>query len=211
MIFDDDIDGDVDVQTDTDPTATTEMDLVTNAVVSPTNSAIVDVEAGKINGPLALDKVTYYDENIESDEDNYIDDTPIAESSSTFKTVSAAKQSAEEVVDEAVEQTTPAGSTTVINGFIINKKTIDNNIETVRTGGIAEVDVSDTPIETTELDPEARSTDSIFTTLATDSRPTEKILEQTTTMTLNLYEVSMNDTDFEDTEDVTDKYLGSAP
>merc|ERR1719418_327682 len=89
VIFDDDIDGDVDVQTDTDPTATTEMD---NAVeqVSPTNSAIVDVEAGKVNGPLAVDKVTYYDENIESDEDNYIDDTPIAESSSTFKTVSAA-------------------------------------------------------------------------------------------------------------------------
>ena len=208
VIFDDDIDGDE--QTDTELTATTEMDNVVEQV-SPTNSAIVDVEAGKVNGPLAIDKVTYYDENIESDEDNYIDDTPIAESSSTFKTVSAAKQSAEEVVDEAVEQTTPAGSTTVINGFIIDKKTIDNNIETVRTGGIAEVDVSDTPIETTELDPEARSKDSIFTTLATeDSRPTEKILEQTTTMTLNLYEVSMNDTDFEDTEDVTDKYLGSA-
>merc|ERR1719410_886387 len=208
VIFDDDIDGDE--QTDTELTATTEMDNVVEQV-SPTNSAIVDVEAGKVNGPLALDNVTYYDENIESDEDNYIDDTPIAESSSTFKTVSAAKQSAMEVVDEAVEQTTPSGSTTVINGFIINKKTIDNNIETVRTGGIAEVDVSDTPIETTELDPEARSTDSIFTTLATeDSRPTEKILEQTTTMSLNLYEVSMNETDFEDIEDVTDKYLGSA-
>ena len=110
---------------------------LTRDLANKTDSPIVEVEAGNVNGPLALDNVMYYDDP-ETDDDT--EDQLIA-------TLEQNVDSSEnEILDDDLYDTNGSG-TTVINGFIINKKSVialDNNgLETVRTSGILDINLDE--------------------------------------------------------------------
>ena len=170
---------------------------------SAANSVIVDVEAGKVNGPLALDKVVYYDED-QSEEDNFIDDTL-----DRVVTSKSLKPSLETSQEDNEERTTP-GSTTVINGFIINRKTISNIIEdteTVRTGSIVDLneinfisnqDLADESTINPTTDKMMETTTPTVTGEETTAAPSEvntPVIDETT------YDI-VNSTDYEDEDNI---------
>ena len=112
-------------------------DDLTRDLANKTDSPIVEVEAGNVNGPLSLDNVMYYDDP-ETDDDT--EDQLIA-------TLEQNVDSSEnEILDDDLYDTNGSG-TTVINGFIINKKSVialDNNgLETVRTSGILDINLDE--------------------------------------------------------------------
>ena len=104
----------------------------TETTITPTTkkpkkeSAVVQVQADGVNGPLNLDEPIYYDDT-EDDVKNEIE--------------------AITSIEESNVEATTLPMTTVINGFIVSKnpilETLDNNgIETVRTGGEIMVEIS---------------------------------------------------------------------
>jgi len=107
----------------------TESDMMSSQS-GQTESEIIQVETGNVNGPLSLDEVIYYDDAGGDEDDEY-------ETISDGKEIVASDINADEF-------------TTEVNGFIVNKKNIvktldNNNIETVRTSGDKEsvnIDIS---------------------------------------------------------------------
>merc|ERR1719431_1721714 len=97
----------------------TESDMISKQS-GQTESEIIQVETGNVNGPLSLDEVIYYDDADGDEDDEY-------ETISDEKEIVASDINTDEF-------------TTEVNGFIVNKKNIvktldNNNIETVRTSG----------------------------------------------------------------------------
>jgi len=108
-----------------------------------TESEIIQVETGNVNGPLSLDEVIYYDDADGNEDDEY-------------EALSDEKVAAGSVI--ATDE-----FTTEVNGFIVNKKNIvktldNNNIETVRTSGDKESVNIDIGKDNTTVDSRAEPT-----------------------------------------------------
>ena len=151
-----------------------------------TESPIVEVEAGNVNGPLSLDNVVYYDDP-ENYEDEEMETTMASTEYSMATTASEATTTAYEIKSEETTTTeqvskgdiaaeaedqisttleqnidkadnreneilddyydnVPSG-TTVVNGFIVNKKSVlaleNNGQETVRTSGLGDLNLEE--------------------------------------------------------------------
>ena len=159
---------------DGETSTTKEPDMLSKQPVN-VNSDIVQVEAGKVNGPLSLDEVIYYDDADGNEEDleNDIPENENVENKNNLENDGALEDS---------RTRNASGLTTVVNGFIINKnqvvKTLDNNnIETVRTGGDTE------PINI-EISKDNSTTENItYSTLASLKTATDKDIEDLTSVT----------------------------
>merc|ERR1712176_152196 len=110
FIMDDDIDNDITTEFSTTVAENTMILVDNDRKVLQSDSEIVQVEAGNVNGPLALDKVMYVDED-ESDDLNTVDNQDPLEEEQFDNTVASAI-----VSGDPVEQSTQSASTTVING-----------------------------------------------------------------------------------------------
>merc|ERR1719394_503476 len=166
--MDDDTDNDI-TEFSSKVEDTTLMEVDVDRKVIKSDSEIVQVEAGNVNGPLALDKVMYVDED-DSNDFNTVDNE------------SSEKEQVDNIVASALvsgdsdEQSTQSAPTSVINGFIINKKVDEsldqNSIETDRTGVITEGndDMESEIVATTEtnISRDVSETDTVTTILSTD-------------------------------------------
>merc|ERR1719431_300138 len=139
----------------------TESDMISKQS-GQTESEIIQVETGNVNGPLSLDEVIYYDDAGGDEDDEY-------KAISDEKEIVASDINTDEF-------------TTEVNGFIVNKKNIvktldNNNIETVRTSGDKESVNIDISKDNTTVDSTAQPITKV------DNEDIEELETTTTTIT----------------------------